>query len=226
MNLNNLASESSPITASSKKIFENIILKLTFSLIFAILMGISANTFLYLPFTPIPVTMQVLTVLISPFFLGRRWAMASQAEYIILGLSGLPVFSGFHSGIAALTGPTGGYIIGFLFASFITGYIFESFALKRLPAPKINDENLIKYDLNKNDKTVIMFISCIAGLALIYTCGFIQLLGYLMHISGSSFSVNLLIKTLNLGISPFVLIDLLKILIILNINKISEIKTL
>jgi biotin transport system substrate-specific component len=221
-----LTSVRSPISTSSGNTFENIILKITFSLIFSILMGISANTFLYLPFTPIPVTMQVLTVLISPFMLGTKWAVATQVEYLILGLSGFPVFSGFKSGPAVLTGPTGGYIIGFLLASFVTGYVYESFILKRLPSPKIGKRDLSNWSFYKINKSVIMFISCVAGMLVIHTFGFIQLTNYVINTSGSSISVNLLIRTLKIGVLPFIFIDLFKILIILNLNKINEIKTL
>ena len=69
--------------------------KLSFSIVFVILMAISANSFIYLPFTPVPMTMQVFTVLMAALVLGSRWALASQVLYIAMGLAGVPVFAGF-----------------------------------------------------------------------------------------------------------------------------------
>ena len=98
-------------------------LKAAFTIIFAVLMAVSANAFLYLPFTPVPITLQVLTVIFSALMLGGPLAMASQVLYISMGLAGLPVFAGFIGGPAALLGPTGGYIIGFALAAYITGFL-------------------------------------------------------------------------------------------------------
>src|SRR4030043_625139 len=108
----------------------NLSSNLIFSLVFAVLMAISANSFIYLPFTPIPVTTQVLTVLLSGLFLGSRWALTSQVFYILMGIMGLPVFSGFKNGAALLTGPTVGYVIGFMAAAFVTGYVYENLLKK------------------------------------------------------------------------------------------------
>jgi len=188
----------------------NFTTNLTFSLIFAVLMAISANSFIYLPFTPIPITTQVLTVLLSALFLGSRWASISQIIYILMGLMGLPVFSGFKNGITALPGPTGGYIIGFIAAAFVTGYIYEN-------SPKKNTSSIIKL--------FFCLISCIAGVLLIHLFGFIHLFGYFYSISGTNLVLDTLIKTWKLGTQPFLAIDFLKIIsatIIVNLNKIKK----
>ena len=74
-----------------------------------------------LPFTPVPITLQTFFVLLSGAFLGTRLGSLTQAAYVFLGLSGLPVFTGAGSGFLYLAGPTGGYIFGFLVAVLLIG---------------------------------------------------------------------------------------------------------
>jgi biotin transport system substrate-specific component len=74
-----------------------------------------------LPFTPVPLTLQVLAVLLCGGLMGSRLGAASLAAYGCLGLTGLPVFASSLRGFAALAGPTGGYIIGFVPAAWLVG---------------------------------------------------------------------------------------------------------
>jgi len=188
----------------------DIMAKFAFSLIFAALMAISANSFVYLPFTPVPITTQVLTVLLSGLFLGSRWALASQTIYIMMGIMGLPVFSGFKNVAALLTGSTVGYVIGFMAAAFVTGYIYENWANK---------------DGNSLSHILISFVSCIFGVVLIHLMGFLYLSGYFYAITGAESISDILIKTWKLGTQPFLLIDLLKIIAavsIINLNRIKK----
>ena len=78
-----------------------------------------------IPFGQIPFTLQTLAVLLSASLLGAKRGSCSVFIYILLGAVGLPVFSGFSGGLSFLLGPTGGYIIGFLFTAFIVGFITE-----------------------------------------------------------------------------------------------------
>ena len=188
----------------------SITVKLLFSLAFAILMAISANSFVYLPFTPVPITLQVLTVLLSGLFLGSRWALASQTLYVLMGFMGLPVFSGFKNAAIAFTGPTVGYIAGFMAAAFVTGYIYENSG-KKYGGPL--------------SSLVIPFVSCLAGVIVIHIFGFIYLSGYLFSLTGAQSVSSILIKTWKLGTQPFLVIDFLKILAavsIINSNKIKK----
>jgi biotin transport system substrate-specific component len=183
---------------------------LSFAFVFAVLMAISANSFIYLPFTPVPITTQVLTVLLSGLFLGSRWALASQALYILMGLIGLPVFSGFKNAALFLTGPTVGYVLGFIAAAFITGYIYE---------------NINKNTGHYPGELSSCFISCLAGLAMIHFLGFAYLFGYLYRIYGTQSISSVLIMTWKLGTRPFLIIDLVKIITavsLVNLNKIRE----
>lgn len=76
---------------------------------------------LSIPIGPIPVSLSVLAVMLCAYILGPRLGTLSVLLYILLGLFGMPVFSGFAGGPAKLFGPTGGYIIGYLPLVFIAG---------------------------------------------------------------------------------------------------------
>ena len=76
----------------------------------------AVSAWITIPFGPIPFTLQTLAVMFVLFALKPKEAMAAIAGYLILGALGLPVFSSFRGGIAALVGPTGGFIVGFLIA--------------------------------------------------------------------------------------------------------------
>jgi len=78
-----------------------------------------------LPFTPVPLTGQTFAVLLSGIALGSRRGMASMLFYLVVGVLGLPVFAGGASGLATLGGPTGGYLVGFIGAAFVVGYLAE-----------------------------------------------------------------------------------------------------
>lgn len=78
-----------------------------------------------LPFTPVPITGQTFGVLLLGALLGSRYGTAVVAAYVLEGIIGLPVFAGWKGGVAALFGPTGGYIIGFVFAAFVVGRLVE-----------------------------------------------------------------------------------------------------
>lgn len=87
-----------------------------------------------LPMT-IPFTLQTFAVFVSVGVLGVWKGTASVLVYLFMGLVGVPVFSGFKGGAGVLLGPTGGYIIGFVFSALATGLImkkFKSFAASLL----------------------------------------------------------------------------------------------
>ncbi len=78
-----------------------------------------------LPFTPVPITGQTLAVLLVGAALGSRRGALSMATYLLEGALGLPVFAGGAAGLVRLRGLTGGYLLGFLAAAFITGWLAE-----------------------------------------------------------------------------------------------------
>lgn len=77
-----------------------------------------------IPMTPVPMTGQTLAVVLVGAALGWKRGMAALALYAVLGLF-LPVFSDFSSGLAVITGATGGYIVGFIFAAGAVGWLAE-----------------------------------------------------------------------------------------------------
>ena len=80
--------------------------------LFAALTAVGA--FIRFPLGTMSVTLQFMFTAMAGVLLGTKWGAVSQTVYVVLGLVGLPVFTGFKSGIAAITGPTGGYIVGFI----------------------------------------------------------------------------------------------------------------
>ena len=81
-----------------------------------------------LGFTPVPLVMQDMVVLLGGAALGSRLGMAAQVLYLLAGISGLPVFAAspvLPQGPLRLLGPTGGYLISYPFAAFLTGYLAE-----------------------------------------------------------------------------------------------------
>jgi biotin transport system substrate-specific component len=87
---------------------------------FAVATALSAHVRIPLPFTPVPITLQTLVVLLAGLTLGPGGGAASQALYLGAGLLGLPVFA---AGAGAVFGPTGGYLIGFVLAAAVAGVI-------------------------------------------------------------------------------------------------------
>ncbi len=78
-----------------------------------------------LPIGPVPITLTNLVIYFSVYILGFYYGMGSYLIYLLLGIVGLPVFSGYEGGIQKLAGPTGGYIIGFIFMIIIGGLAME-----------------------------------------------------------------------------------------------------
>ena len=73
----------------------------------------------------VSITLQTFAVCLTAGLLGWKRGTLTVIIYILLGMVGLPIFTGFKSGIAAVTGPTGGYIVGFIFTSLIVGFAAE-----------------------------------------------------------------------------------------------------
>ncbi len=81
-----------------------------------------------LPISPVPISFTNLAVYISLYVLGMKAGTISYLVYLLIGLVGVPVFSGFTGGPAKMAGPTGGYLVGFLFMALIAGYFIDRFS--------------------------------------------------------------------------------------------------
>lgn len=146
------------------------------------LLGVMAN--IRIPIWPVPITMQTFGVFLVAFFFGSRKGLLTLILYLIVGVLGFGIFSGYNSGIGTLLGPTGGYIIGFLFCVFFVGRMIEK-------------------GYGRDKKSIILLM--VIGSFIIYTFG---LLGLWFVFGNIGF-----IKILQIGLLPFLIGDLLKILL-------------
>lgn len=85
-----------------------------------------------LPFSPVPITLASLAIFLAIYILGMKKAMLSYFLYLLIGIAGIPVFSGFSAGIVKFAGPTGGYLIGFIFMIVVSGFFIEKFPKKKM----------------------------------------------------------------------------------------------
>lgn len=109
---------------------------------------LTARVTIPLPFTPVPITLQVMAVLLAGLVLGPKAGAASQLAYLAAILAGLPL-DARALGPAALTGPTAGYLLAFVPAAFVTGWLAEKLPTRRASR----------------------FLAALAGVAVIYAGG-------------------------------------------------------
>jgi len=119
----------------------------------ALLVAAAAQVVVPLPFTPVPMTLQPLAVLVVGGLLGAAAGVSALILYIALGALGLPVFAAGGSGVLHLIGPTGGYLLAFPVAAAVTG------ALVR-PAPS---------------SVLRVLLACAIGMVIIHVGGVAQL---------------------------------------------------
>ena len=147
--------------------------KMVFASLFASMMAVGAYIEIPIPASPVPITLQTLFVLLAGAILGARWGTLSVIVYFLLGIAGLPVFSGGSSGLGMIFGPTGGFLIGFIFGTFAIGYVSDRFG---------------------TEKISLNIVSMLAGLFIIYVFGILQL----MNVADLSLS-----QAIALGIIPY-----------------------
>ena len=124
------------------------------ALLGALAVAAAAQVSIPIPGSPVPFTLQPMAVLIVGGLLGPVDGAASLAIYLVMGAAGLPVFTPFGApGLARLMGPTGGFLIAYPFAAFVTGISLRAFAPSRLRP----------------------FIACLAGMVVIFAGGIAQL---------------------------------------------------
>lgn len=89
---------------------------------------------LSLPIGPVPISLTNLAIYFSLYILGMKKGTISYVVYLVIGLVGVPVFSGFTAGPGKLIGPTGGYLIGFVPLAIIAGLLIDKFNGKFVPS--------------------------------------------------------------------------------------------
>ena len=152
---------------------------ITYSSLFVAL--IAAGAFIAIPVGPVPIVLQNMFVLLAGIILGPKWGLSCVGIYLLIGACCLPVFANGKAGIGIIFGPTGGYLLGYLPAVFITGLIAK------------------KWD----QKTIANVFALFTGSIIVYATG----VPWLKIITGMEWS-----KTLALGMYPFILGDILKII--------------
>ena len=85
-----------------------------------------------IPVSPVPISMVTFVIYISIYVLGMKQGAVSCLLYLLIGFIGLPVFSGFTGGVGKLFGPTGGYMLGYVFMAVICGFFIDKWATKRV----------------------------------------------------------------------------------------------
>lgn len=115
---------------------------------------------LTIPIGPVPVSLVPLVILLSVYILGTKKGTLSLLIYLLIGAVGVPVFSGFTGGIGKLAGPTGGYLIGYIFAALIAGWFIHHFY----------------------DKVIVQFLGMVLGLVVLYAFGTVWL-AYSAHMT-------------------------------------------
>ena len=164
-------------TISNNRLIKNFLI----AIVGSILLTISAK--IKIPFYPVPMTMQTFVVIFLGISFGYKIGVATVVLYLIEGIAGLPVFSNSPEkgiGISYFVGPTMGYLIGFIFACFLSGYF--------------------KY----NSNYLFNFFKILISTSIIYLFGIIwlgTLIGWDKPI-------------LQLGVFPFLLAELFKILLL------------
>lgn len=99
------------------------------------------------PIGPVPIVLTNLFVLLSGLLLGSHRAAAAIGLYVLLGAMGLPVFAQFKGGLAHLAGPTGGYLVGFVFSAWITGFLSSAWSHRTADVAAVIVGTLVVYAL-------------------------------------------------------------------------------
>jgi len=147
----------------------------------SLLIAISAQVAIPVPFSPVPMTLQPLALVLVGACLGSLRGSAAASLYLLEGLSGLPVFAQGHAGVLALVGPTAGYLYAYPAATWVAGFFSER---------------------GWNRSFLTTAAAMIAALGVIYLGGWSWLAGPMGMGASRAFTI---------GVAPFVLADLVKV---------------
>ena len=150
--------------------------------VFAVIMAICS--WISIP-AAVPFTLQTFGVFIAAGVLGGKRGTLSVLVFILLGAVGIPVFANFSCGIGVLAGPTGGYIIGFLFSALVM------WAMEKLPGKK----------------SIMQIVSMVVGLVVCYAFG----TAWFMVVYGKANGPVGLVTALGWCVFPFIIPDFIKI---------------
>lgn len=153
---------------------------------------IAACSLITLPF-PVPFTLQTLGIFSALLILGGRNGTIAIAIYIAVGITGIPVFSGFSAGVGHLMGATGGYVIGFLLTAIAYWLITAIFG----------------------NKTKVKLCGLLSGLILCYVAGVIWYAAVYLRDT----SLSAVTSALTVGVVPFIIPDIIKLSLAIFIDR-------
>ena len=125
--------------------------KLTYTAMMIAITAALSQVSIPIPISPVPVTLQTAAVILAGIILGPRQGAAALLGYLLLGCMGLPVFSQGKAGPGVLLGPTGGFLLGFIAAAFIIGWL-----------------------LRRKDSLERAYTAVLAGIAVVYLFGIVH----------------------------------------------------
>jgi biotin transport system substrate-specific component len=143
---------------------------------------IAVSAFISIPVGTVPLTLQVMAVVLAALVLSPVGALAATGTYLLIGAIGVPVFAGGKAGLAVLAGPTGGFLLGFMLGAFLGAWV-RKIAEKRI--------GLLPAYIAASAIVIIV----------VYVVGWLQL----SFVTGMGLS-----KAFALGVVPFVPWDALK----------------
>ena len=152
---------------------------------------ITLCSWIAIPF-PISFSLQIFAIFLTASVFPRSISVSAVLIYISLGLIGIPVFSGFSSGIPTILGPSGGYVL-----SFLPSVIIISF-----------------FSGNKHSSKAKKLIGMLLALLVCYACGCIWYIYVFCYPAGCS-----LLAALSVCVFPFIIFDIIKILLALIVSK-------
>lgn len=165
--------------------------KRKFKTIDVVYIGLSAAliaicSWISIPLPSVPITLQTMGVVLIASLFGAKRGTIATVIYIILGAIGVPVFAGFSGGLGSLTGPTGGYIIGFIFTAVIVGVTAD-----------------------KTNKLWALIVSMVIGILVCYVFG----TAWFAYVYAKTSGAQPLLTILGWCVFPFLLPDAVKLII-------------
>jgi len=159
--------------------------------IFAAITAVLAQIAIPLPFTAVPISFGLVAVYMSGILLTPKQAVYSQICYLLLGAVGIPVFGGFRGGLAALVGPTGGYLVVYPLCAWLIAMALNSKKARQAETMQSNIATMSK-----------------AGLAMVVAHTILYLGGTIWL---SFMTQNTFMASLSLAVIPFIPLDIVKI---------------
>ena len=149
-----------------------------------------------IPVSPVPISLATFAIYLTVIILGWEDGTISVLVYVLLGFAGAPVFTGFTGGAGKVLGPTGGYIIGYIFLAFIEGAFVDG-ARKARPYEET---------VGASYTSATMLIGMVLGTIVLYVIGTI----WLMRQAGLT-----LVAAFSAGVLPFIVGDIVKMIVAL-----------